>query len=330
VSRNEDITTAIWEEPEFADLPPDGKLLFIWSFTNEHNNMSGLYKVRQATIAYETGLTVEGLTVALAAVAEAQLAWHEEHVMLVRSRVKRLRTKSPQIAISIARAVTQINAEHPLRLRFLEIYGAEKWLRDAFKVAKLVSPSRTHGEVHENTDSISDSLSLTRASSEAPLSWDVGQGLGTEDEGSGEKGTQTSKIDLPKGFPEDRRPHLRAVYRVLRDLAARNQGAKAVNPVSLANVIMGRPPKAFVVAAFDYAAWADDQPTPRINVVAGYRNWLDKTPDMASLEALDVDGRLTGAPATNGTRGQSRVETSAEMLARRDRERQAREQRTAA
>jgi hypothetical protein len=304
VSRSEDITTAIWEE--LADLPPDGKLLYIWSFTNPHNDMSGLYAIRQKTMEFETGLTPDEVTGALAAVAEAGFAWHIDGVMFVRSRVKRLRQKTPQIATSIARAVAQVAPEHPLRQRFLEIYGGERWLRDAFKAAEIVTVTRPSGEGHENTDSQRESLSLTRASSEAQ---GTGTGLrtGIEDGGSG------GKEQLPADFPAELLPHLRAAYRVLRDLATR-RGAKAVAVPSLANTVAARPRKPIVRAAYDCAAHWDGKPSGPSNVVAAYRNWLDKADDLAALESLDDHGRPASIPTGRGTGGGHGL-TAAQLIA---------------
>jgi hypothetical protein len=59
---------------------------------------------------------------------------------------------------------------------------------------------------------------------------------------------------------------------------------------------MARQHKQIVKGAYDFAAWADEQPEPRKNVVAGYRRWLDKMHDLAGFEQLDAKGM----PAANG------------------------------
>lgn len=92
------------------------------------------------------------------------------------------------------------------------------------------------------------------------------------------------RVELPEGFPEELRPHLRAAYAVLRDVARRIPGAKEPSPVALARVVMARPRKPIVLSAHDYAAWAEGKRVK--DVVAGYRNWLNKADDLAALEVL--------------------------------------------
>jgi hypothetical protein len=100
-------------------------------------------------------------------------------------------------------------------------------------------------------------------------------------------------VELPSDFPEELRAHLEAVFRILRDLAERHN-AKAVNPLSLASVLMGNNHKPLVKAAYAFSSWADDQAQRRKDVVSGYRNWLDKTDELAGIEKLD------GATNANG------------------------------
>jgi hypothetical protein len=174
---------------------PDAKLLYIWSWTNEHNGMAGLYKIHEAMICVETGLSVERLRDALAQIAEHEFAFYIEGVMFVRTRAKRLRTRSPQIAKSIARDVSQIRSDHPLRIRFCETYEEMPWLRPAFQGLRL---TRASSEAHESADKQGDGVSLTRASLEAPRS---GSGL-----------SSSSKEDLSDQRPNHARAEMRQVF----------------------------------------------------------------------------------------------------------------------
>lgn len=104
----------------------------------------------------------------------------------------------------------------------------------------------------------------------------------------------SGRSDLPADFPQDLQPHLEIAHRVLADLAQR-QGANAVQVVSLASVIMARRNKPLVRAAHDFAAWADGKAQRRKDVVAGYRNWLDRVDDLAGIEHLDGDPTPKGS-----------------------------------
>lgn len=96
--------------------------------------------------------------------------------------------------------------------------------------------------------------------------------------------------EAPEGFPDELRPHARAAYVVLRDIAQR-RGAKAINARALATTIMARPRKPIVRAAHDLSAWLDDHPaTACRDVLARYRRWLDREEDLAGVERLPGEG----------------------------------------
>jgi hypothetical protein len=121
--------------------------------------------------------------------------------------------------------------------------------------------------------------------------------------GSGVKNDAAPKSDddqVPEDFPEALRPHARAAMRVLLDLAER-KGAKRPTARSLGLVMMARPTHPLVRAAHDYAAWADAPSKRPRDVVAGYRNWLDKCDPLASTEPLPGQ-QPVHQPGSNVTR----------------------------
>ena len=131
MSRHEDVHKGMWVEPPFSGLSASAKLLYLWSFTNSHCNMAGLYKIGVEPMQRETGLTPRAVDLALSELTEAKLLYYVEHVLWVRSRVKYLRNKSPNIAKSIAANLDHIDEDHPMRLGFLDKYGSVEWLRGA-------------------------------------------------------------------------------------------------------------------------------------------------------------------------------------------------------
>jgi hypothetical protein len=309
VSRREDIDTAIWSDPDFEVLSAEASLLYIWSWTNTRCGWSGIYKVSVRAMT-ESKLTPELVSVALAELDEAKFAFYEAPLLWVRTRVKHIRSKSPQMAQSILKDLRSLPPKHPLVVGFMNEYRSDKWLRDYLSEAYREGI----GNLSEKSLDKGNSHTLSVGSPEPPR---TGEGTGSvkgEDEGSGEKENPPGKITLPAGFPAERLPHLRATYKVLRDLAEHHH-AKAVNPTSLARVFMGRNPKPFVRAVHDFAAWADDQPSTRKDVIAGYRNWLDKTDDLAALEVLDEAGHPV-TPKFGRSTGSS-VQSSREFLADR-------------
>jgi hypothetical protein len=280
MSRREDIDNAIWADPDFEALSAHATLLYLWGFTNPRCGMSGLYKVSRRAMT-ESKVPLDQIPAALDELAAAGFAFYEGSVLWVRTRVKHLRSRSPQMAKSIANDLRSVPASHPLRIRFLNEYGSQMWLRQTL--------SETSGEPIENLSEKptgkGDSHTVSGTSPEVPGQWQ-GQGQG--------QGQGTSTVNLPDDFPRELSPHLRVVFRVLRDLARRHN-AKAVSPMSLVSVVMGHAHKPLVRAAFDYAAWADGRAQRRKDVVAGYRNWLDKTDDLASFEQIGPNGLPVGA-----------------------------------
>jgi hypothetical protein len=130
MSRREDIDNGIWSDPDFEALSLDATALYLWSFTNPRCGMAGLYKVSRRAMT-ESKVPDERLDAALEELAAANFAYFQDGVLLVRSRVKHLRQRTVQIAKSIARDVAKVADGHPMRTRFLEEYGRDRWLREA-------------------------------------------------------------------------------------------------------------------------------------------------------------------------------------------------------
>lgn len=145
--------------------------------------------------------------------------------------------------------------------------------------------------------------------------------LGTDEPSTTSSAHASPDDQVPDDFPEALRPHARAAMRVLLDLAERKQ-AKRPTARSLGLVMMARPTHPLVRAAHDYAAWADAPSKRPRDVVAGYRNWLDRCDPLASTEPLP--GAAPPADPANVTRLRSsgsratdaRMERQAERFAR--------------
>jgi Helix-turn-helix domain len=109
-----------------------------------------------------------------------------------------------------------------------------------------------------------------------------------------------AKATLPEDFPDDLREHLRFVYRILRDAATTIPRATEINPRSLALVVMARPRHPLIRSAHDYTSWLAQNPRHK-DLVAGYRNWVDKAQPLAKREPLPGEDEYVSA-RTNGSR----------------------------
>lgn len=283
LSRTEDIDNGIWDDSDFASLSPNATLLYLWSWTNPRCGMSGVYKVPLERMA-ESKVPSNAIQDALDELAAGEFLFYEAGVLWVRARVKRLRARSPQMAKSIAKDLRNIPDGHPLKARFVVMYGGECWLR---------------GAVQRRYDDGIDTVSKTSVSKGNPDTVSIrsldrpGTVDGVRDREGVSEEPQTEGSTLPEGFPEELKPHIRAVYRILKSLAERHR-SKAVTPTALANVVMARQHKPLVKAAYDCAAYWDDRKQPLKDTIAAYRNWLDRTDDLATIEPLDEKGSPGG------------------------------------
>jgi hypothetical protein len=152
VAKTADVLQAIWADPWFVALPPDGKLIFLWAITNEHSNLAGLYVVAEETIRHETKFSGPRLKKALELVGPTMIYREESGVVCVPSRPKHVRSKTPQIAKSIAAAVD--NCPHPeIQSHYMARYGQNAWLgeplQDLALDRALSEPQRASGNLAE-------------------------------------------------------------------------------------------------------------------------------------------------------------------------------------
>lgn len=84
------IESGIWTEPKkLKRLPPLGKLLFIYTFSNDHCNQAGLYYISLETISDETGIPIDDL-LPLMELLKPNVQWFpEENLLWVRNFINR-------------------------------------------------------------------------------------------------------------------------------------------------------------------------------------------------------------------------------------------------
>lgn len=143
MSRREDIDNAIWSDPDFATLTPNAKLIYLWSFTNERCNMSGLYKVSAKAAGFDTGLPQNAVERAFVELREASFVYLDDGVLWVRSRVKHLRSRGDAMAKSIRNDLAKLRPDHPLLHAFVACYQADPWLEHWVSKVTLVDPLST-------------------------------------------------------------------------------------------------------------------------------------------------------------------------------------------
>jgi hypothetical protein len=111
--------------------------------------MAGIYKIPEHLMVAESGIPAEDLSQALEDLAALDFLHYEGGVLWVRSRVKHLRTKTPQIAKSIANDLEAISDTHPLKYRFVQAYQSLYWLAGVLPNVEAPSRAKT-GDPHPN------------------------------------------------------------------------------------------------------------------------------------------------------------------------------------
>ena len=144
MSRVEDIRNDIWSDPDFALLPGTAKLVYIWSWTNPRCDMAGIYKVGTPTIAHECGIQVPDAEGALADLQHASFILFDGAWLLVRTRVKHLRSKGEKMAKSVARDIARVPSDHPFRSAFLLEYDDWGDLKNALETEGIQNQPIAH------------------------------------------------------------------------------------------------------------------------------------------------------------------------------------------
>lgn len=265
MSKTADLRVSIWSDPWFVPVPADAKLLYLWSLSNEHANLSGLYVVARPIIEFETGLSGRRFPRALEAL-EGKLAYHESTgVVWAVGRVKHVRQHSIQIAKSITKAVKDC-PHQPFKAAFIEKYGHLGWLSQGLAEARA--------SLTENPDVEPISATVAGASHEAPS--------------HGQRQGKSQVVDLDTRALEDTPPELREyvdpLLAVLRRVAEGKRGSKVPTVAAVAKCITDRPLKDFLIHAGNFEHyWLHGAGAERQvkDVVATFRNWLDREPDVA-------------------------------------------------
>lgn len=276
MAKTADVLQAIWADPWFVALPPDGKLLFLWGVTNEHSNMAGIFVVAEETIRHETKLSASRLTKALADVHPKMGYRPETGTVCVPSRPKYARVKNSQMAKSIAYAIR--DCLHPeIRDFYLRKYASNAWLAPVFEELAL----RAENSVLQGTTPVVPSQSQSQG--EEQKTTKVG------------KGSAPDPDVLPADFDLRLATAAKRCLPILQR-TAEARGAKPVTLLAVARAIESYPRKDHVAVAGNVEHWlvhgtgAKQKPK---DVVSRFRNFLDSSEDVATGTPAAPNGRRT-------------------------------------
>lgn len=169
------VKTAIWREDDwFQELPVDGRLLFIYLFTNPSASVAGIYKLPLRTMIFESGIPEARVVELLAQFAADGKVFYEQGIVWVRRmREHQLPGKiSHQLITRLRRDIEGI-PECGLKQAYLSAYSNGTGNMGYVYPSDTVSIPRatdTDTDRYTDTDTETDTERDTRAAHRAPRS----------------------------------------------------------------------------------------------------------------------------------------------------------------
>jgi len=142
------IHTKIWSDEWFLDQEPDGKLLFIYLFSNSRSCLAGIYDIPLKVISFETGLAPDRILELLAAFGEAgRVVYQDGYVWIPKMIAYNAHNlANPKIGAHINRTIAAL-PDIPLR---------QQWIQYARSQIGYLYPIDTPVHEHEHEQNTSD------------------------------------------------------------------------------------------------------------------------------------------------------------------------------
>ena len=88
------IDCATWDDPWFAELSPNAKLLFLYFITNRRTSAAGCFEITRRAMMFESNIRGEALDATLDEISSRVTWWPDEQVVFVRNFYKHQRANS--------------------------------------------------------------------------------------------------------------------------------------------------------------------------------------------------------------------------------------------
>jgi len=141
------IHTCIWKDSWFIELPQEYKLLFIYLFSNERANLTGLYDLSLRVVEFEANLDMNVITAGLEQFARDGKVFYEDGMIwlptLMRHNARNI--TSPKIQTHI-KGIISTTRDCPLKARWIEHYNAS--VPEAYRMDTLPIPMPEGREEH--------------------------------------------------------------------------------------------------------------------------------------------------------------------------------------
>jgi hypothetical protein len=187
------IQTGIWDEDEwFHSLSSDGKLLFIYLFSNKLVSLAGIYKVPLSTIEYCTGIPREQVVELLQQFTADGKVFYENGVVWVINLRKFQANESPKVLQKIKNDL-KLLSNTPLKLQYCAHYGYP---------IDTVSDSKSRIPYQYPIDTVSDSQNTLSRTLDTLSTDTVSIGYPPNQPTEPTEPTEHTPI-TPKGGPDD-------------------------------------------------------------------------------------------------------------------------------
>lgn len=140
----------IWNDPWFLELEPDGKLLFVYLFSNGRTNMIGLYELSIKQMAFETGLSEDAIEGLLSNFEQANKIRRADSWIWVKNLLVRNITNfgSPKVQRGIVNMITDIPNSCSLKISWVQHFN--DIIAPQYDIATISIPYTYHSISEQN------------------------------------------------------------------------------------------------------------------------------------------------------------------------------------
>lgn len=120
------IKISFWNDPFIEELEPNEKLLYLYLFTSPHTSNIGLLEVTSKKIAFETGLSIQGVNSGLSKLEKERKIIRDGQFILVARFIKNQSSTSPKLIQSmrgIAKSITSQKIRDTLCILYPDIFS---------------------------------------------------------------------------------------------------------------------------------------------------------------------------------------------------------------
>lgn len=149
------IHVKIWSSPDFQELSPYAKLVFIHLFSNSHRNEAALYRITPKTISNETDIPVEDVKTALSDMEKVGVIKYDwdNHIVWVINAVKYQKV-NPNGIKAIKKNLEEINhlfAEE-FKNYYADILNTSEGVREVFQNTSETLPNASETPSDKDKD----------------------------------------------------------------------------------------------------------------------------------------------------------------------------------